>query len=125
MANVDFSKRDSFGSKFGVIAATAGSAVGLGNIWRFPYVAGESGGGALTKIPECLIAGVPVFCNEIAARTYQDYDGVIIYHKPEEIVSYHHKIIVLEKNGLKMKVQNKKKQEPNRKKKKKNDCQKY
>ncbi|MDZ7774376.1 MAG: hypothetical protein U5L09_01560 [Bacteroidales bacterium] len=40
MGKFDFSKRDSFGSKFGVIAAAAGSAVGLGNIWRFPYVAG-------------------------------------------------------------------------------------
>ena len=50
MANIDFSKRDSFSSKFGVIAATAGSAVGLGNIWRFPYVAGESGGGAFVLI---------------------------------------------------------------------------
>ena len=38
MSGFDFSKRDSFGSKLGVIAATAGSAVGLGNIWRFPYI---------------------------------------------------------------------------------------
>lgn len=38
--------RDSFGSKFGAIAALAGSAVGLGNIWKFPYEAGNNGGGA-------------------------------------------------------------------------------
>lgn len=38
--------RDSFGSKFGVVAAAAGSAVGLGNIWKFPYIAGVYGGGA-------------------------------------------------------------------------------
>ena len=36
--------RDSFSSKFGVIAAAAGSAVGLGNVWRFPYIAGREGG---------------------------------------------------------------------------------
>lgn len=42
--------RDGFNSKFGVIAAAAGSAVGLGNIWRFPYVAGENGGGAFLLI---------------------------------------------------------------------------
>ena len=38
--------RGSFGSKLGVILATAGSAVGLGNIWRFPYMTGQNGGAA-------------------------------------------------------------------------------
>lgn len=38
--------RDSFGSKFGVVAAAAGSAVGLGNIWKFPYITGVFGGAA-------------------------------------------------------------------------------
>ena len=37
-------ERANFGSKLGVILATAGSAVGLGNVWRFPYMAGENGG---------------------------------------------------------------------------------
>jgi neurotransmitter:Na+ symporter, NSS family len=37
--------REHFGSRLGFILAAAGSAVGLGNIWRFPYVAGENGGG--------------------------------------------------------------------------------
>ncbi len=66
MANTDFSNRDSFGSKFGVIAAAAGSAVGLGNIWRFPYVAGESGGGAFVLIYLGFIffIGVPVMLSE-------------------------------------------------------------
>ena len=41
------SNRESFGSKFGIIAATAGSAIGLGNIWRYPYVVGENSGAAL------------------------------------------------------------------------------
>ena len=36
--------RGNFGSKLGVILATAGSAVGLGNVWRFPYMAGQNGG---------------------------------------------------------------------------------
>jgi NSS family neurotransmitter:Na+ symporter len=40
------SKNDLFGSKFGVVAAAAGSAVGLGNIWKFPYITGVYGGGA-------------------------------------------------------------------------------
>ena len=39
-------KRDGFSSRFGLIAAAAGSAVGLGNIWKFPYIVGENGGSA-------------------------------------------------------------------------------
>ncbi|SHJ29143.1 neurotransmitter:Na+ symporter, NSS family [Dethiosulfatibacter aminovorans DSM 17477] len=43
-------KRDHWGSKIGFIMAAAGSAVGLGNIWKFPYTAGENGGGAFVFI---------------------------------------------------------------------------
>ena len=58
--------RESFGSKFGVIAATAGSAIGLGNIWRFPYVAGENGGGAflLIYLGFVMVIGIPVMLSE-------------------------------------------------------------
>ena len=38
--------RENFGSRFAVVMAMAGSAVGLGNIWRFPYMVGEHGGAA-------------------------------------------------------------------------------
>lgn len=60
------SSRDSFGSKFGVIAATAGSAIGLGNIWRFPYIAGENGGAAFLIIYLGFIVaiGIPVMLSE-------------------------------------------------------------
>ena len=37
-------QRTNFGSKLGIILATAGSAVGLGNVWRFPYMTGQNGG---------------------------------------------------------------------------------
>lgn len=58
--------RDSFSSKFGIIAATAGSAIGLGNIWRFPYVVGENGGGAflLVYLIFVLAIGIPVMLSE-------------------------------------------------------------
>ena len=39
-------KKEGFGSKIGFVFAAAGSAVGLGNIWRFPYCAAEGGGGS-------------------------------------------------------------------------------
>ena len=44
------SHRVNFGSKLGAILAAAGSAVGLGNVWRFPYEAGNHGGAAFICI---------------------------------------------------------------------------
>lgn len=59
-------KREVFGSKFAAIATTVGSAVGLGNIWRFPYEAGTHGGGAFMLCYLCFIflLGVPLLCAE-------------------------------------------------------------
>ncbi|NOR33380.1 MAG: sodium-dependent transporter, partial [Bacteroidales bacterium] len=58
--------RDSFSSKFGVLAALTGSAIGLGNIWRFPYVVGQNGGGAFLLVYILFIAaiGIPVMMSE-------------------------------------------------------------
>ena len=59
--------RDKFGSRFGVIAAAAGSAVGLGNIWKFPYIAGEYGGAAFLFVYLAFIVaiGLPVMLSEL------------------------------------------------------------
>ena len=48
-------KREHWGSRLGFILAAAGSAVGLGNIWKFPYMAGENGGGAFLLIYLALV----------------------------------------------------------------------
>lgn len=58
--------RVTFGSKLGVILATVGCAVGLGNIWRFPYMAGSNGGAAflLIYIVCILLLGLPVMITE-------------------------------------------------------------
>lgn len=58
--------RGGFSSKLGVVLATAGSAVGLGNIWRFPYITGENGGGAfiLLYLAVILFFGIPAMMAE-------------------------------------------------------------
>lgn len=57
-----------FGSRIGFILAAAGSAIGLGNIWRFPYTAGESGGAAFVLVYFffVLLVGVPVLLAELS-----------------------------------------------------------
>lgn len=66
MDNNNLQPRDSFGSKIGIIAAAAGSAIGLGNIWKFPYITGENGGGAFLVVYLICIAliGLPVMISE-------------------------------------------------------------
>lgn len=59
--------RGSWGSRIGFILAVAGSAVGLANIWRFPYIVGQNGGAAFIAIYLLclLLIGIPVFMSEI------------------------------------------------------------
>jgi len=66
MSSLGNEGRDGFSSRFGIICAAAGSAIGLGNIWRFPYIAGESGGGAflLVYLLFILMLGIPVMLSE-------------------------------------------------------------
>lgn len=58
--------RDNFGSRFGALVALAGSAVGLGNLWRFPYLVGENGGAAfiIVYIVLCFLLCLPIFISE-------------------------------------------------------------
>lgn len=61
-------ERETFSSRVGFILMSAGCAVGLGNIWRFPYVVGENGGGAFVMIyiAFLLILGLPVIIMEFS-----------------------------------------------------------
>ena len=79
-------ERASFSSKMGVILATAGSAVGLGNVWRFPYMTGENGGAVfiLIYIGCVLVLGIPCMMSEFiigrraqanTARAYSAISG--------------------------------------------------
>lgn len=77
-------ERANFGSKLGVVLATAGSAVGLGNVWRFPYMTGENGGAVFIIIYVIcvLLLGIPCMVSEFiigrhgAANTARAYDRV-------------------------------------------------
>ncbi|MDD3886642.1 MAG: sodium-dependent transporter, partial [Victivallaceae bacterium] len=61
-------KRENWSGKFGFILAVAGSAIGLGNIWKFPYITGENGGGAfvLVYLGCILFCGMPIMLCEFA-----------------------------------------------------------
>ena len=68
-------KRDSFGSRFGALVAMAGSAVGLGNLWRFPYLVGENGGAAFIMIYILMsfLICLPIFiCEFVVGRRSQE-----------------------------------------------------
>ncbi len=87
--------RTQFATRLGVIATTVGSAVGLGNIWRFPYEAGVHGGGAFLLIDLffIFIIGVPVVCAEfiIGRHTGSNIRGAfraLSPGKPWGLVSY-------------------------------------
>ena len=60
-------QRENWGSRIGFIFAAAGFSIGLGNIWRFPYLVGTYGGGAflLVYVLICLLIGVPLFIAEV------------------------------------------------------------
>jgi NSS family neurotransmitter:Na+ symporter len=60
--------RETWKSRFSFIMATAGFAVGLGNIWRFPYMAGENGGGAflIVYLAFTILIGIPLLTAEIS-----------------------------------------------------------
>ena len=86
MSNSQQTVREHWSSEYTFILAALGSAVGLGNIWRFPYVAGENGGGAFVILYLLLVLGLglpaliatimigrrgqssPIHCFEVIAR---------------------------------------------------------
>lgn len=70
--------REQWGSRLGFVLATLGSAIGLGNIWRFSYVAGDNGGGAflLVYLLAVLLIGLPLMLAELALGRHGQGDVV-------------------------------------------------
>lgn len=79
-------KRVGFATRLGAIAAAVGSAVGLGNIWRFPYEAGVNGGGAfiLVYIGCIIVMGIPVILSEfiIGRSTHSNMKAALMKLSP-------------------------------------------
>ena len=75
--------RGNFGSKLGVILATAGSAVGLGNVWRFPYMTGQNGGAAfiLIYIVCIILLGLPGMMSEFIIGRHSASNAARAYSK--------------------------------------------
>ena len=72
------SNREHWGGTFGFIMASAGSAIGLGNVWKFPYITGMNGGGAFVLIYLlCIVTvGLPVMLAEMAIGRASQSDVV-------------------------------------------------
>mgnify|MGYP003669403629 FL=1 len=75
--------REQWGTDTGFILATIGSAVGIGNIWRFSYVAGENGGGAFLIVYglSVLLVGLPIVIGELALGRRGAADAVVAFAK--------------------------------------------
>lgn len=80
---VEKQKRDIFASKLGMLAATLGSAVGLGNIWKFPTVVGQNGGASflLVYILATIVAGLPVMIAETSIGRFTRANAVEGFRK--------------------------------------------
>ena len=79
-------KRESFRSRLGFLLVSAGCAIGIGNVWRFPYIAGKNGGGyfVLFYLLCLLVMGVPVLTMELAVGRASRRSAVLSYKTLEK-----------------------------------------
>lgn len=79
-------EREKFGSRLGFILVSAGCAVGLGNVWKFPYICGEYGGAAfiLIYLMFLVILGLPILLCEFAVGRASQKSMAQAYEKLEQ-----------------------------------------
>ena len=79
-------KRESFQSRLGFLLVSAGCAIGIGNVWRFPYVAGQNGGGlfVLLYLIFLVIMGLPVLTMELAVGRASRKSALLAYKALEK-----------------------------------------
>ena len=84
--------RESFKSRLGFLLVSAGCAIGIGNVWRFPYVAGENGGGlfVLLYLVFLILMGLPVLTMELAVGRASRRSAVQAYQTLEKTGSRWH-----------------------------------
>lgn len=85
-------KREKFGSRMGFILVSAGCAIGIGNVWKFPYMCGEFGGAAfiLIYLAFLLILGIPVMVCEFAVGRGSRRSVAVSFEKLEPVGSRWH-----------------------------------
>ena len=85
-------KREKFGSRIGFLLVSAGCAIGIGNVWKFPYFAGQNGGGffVLFYLLFLIIMGLPVLTMELAVGRASKASVVQAYEKLEPKKSFWH-----------------------------------
>ena len=85
-------ERESFKSRLGFILVSAGCAIGIGNVWRFPFVTGQNGGGifVLLYLLFLVIMGIPVLTMELAIGRASKKSAVLAYKKLEKPKSKWH-----------------------------------
>ena len=85
-------KRENFNSRIGFILVSAGCAIGIGNVWKFPYLAGQNGGGyfVLFYLLFLIIMGIPVMTMELAVGRASRKSAVLGYKALEPAGSKWH-----------------------------------
>ena len=78
--------RESFGSRIGFLLVSAGCAIGIGNVWKFPYITGQNGGGwfVLFYLIFLVIMGIPVLTMELAVGRASRKSAVLAYKALEK-----------------------------------------
>ena len=79
-------ERESFKSRLGFLLVSAGCAIGIGNVWRFPFVVGENGGGffVLVYLVMLVVLGLPVLTMELAVGRASRKSAVLAYKALEK-----------------------------------------
>lgn len=79
-------EREKFGSRLGFILLSAGCAIGIGNVWKFPYIAGQGGGGAFVLFYLLFLAilGIPILCMEFAVGRASQKSPIKAYQELEK-----------------------------------------
>ena len=79
-------ERESFKSRLGFLLVSAGCAIGIGNVWRFPFIVGQNGGGffVLIYLIMLVIMGLPVLTMELAVGRASRKSAVLAYKTLEK-----------------------------------------